>query len=50
LVSWPLALRPMERVGSAEGRDLIHVLTGTAAVHAAFGLSLALGLALARTV
>ncbi|MEX2274927.1 MAG: 1,4-dihydroxy-2-naphthoate polyprenyltransferase [Actinomycetota bacterium] len=50
LLSWPLALRPMEHVGSAGGRDLIGVLTGTATLHAAFGLSLALGLALQHTV
>jgi 1,4-dihydroxy-2-naphthoate octaprenyltransferase len=46
LASWPLILRPMEVVGSAEGARLIPVLTGTAAVHAAFGALLALGLVL----
>jgi 1,4-dihydroxy-2-naphthoate polyprenyltransferase len=46
LASWPLAIRPMELVGTAEGRSLIPVLTGTAATHAGFGLLLALGLAL----
>ncbi|MEX0755255.1 MAG: 1,4-dihydroxy-2-naphthoate polyprenyltransferase [Actinomycetota bacterium] len=50
LVSWPLAIRPMERVGTASGRDLVPVLTGTAALHAAFGVALALGLFLERTV
>jgi 1,4-dihydroxy-2-naphthoate polyprenyltransferase len=50
LASWVLAIRPMEAVGSAKGRDLIPVLTGTAATHAAFGLLLAGGLALDRTV
>jgi 1,4-dihydroxy-2-naphthoate octaprenyltransferase len=50
LAAWPLAIRPMERVGTAAGRDLVSVLTGTAAVHAAFGLLLALGLVLSRTV
>ena len=48
LVAWPLAIRPMERGGTASGRELIPVLTGTARVHAACGLSLALGLALAH--
>jgi 1,4-dihydroxy-2-naphthoate octaprenyltransferase len=46
LASWPLAIRPMELAGAAEGRELIPVLTGTAATHAAFGLLLALGFAL----
>jgi 1,4-dihydroxy-2-naphthoate octaprenyltransferase len=50
LAAWPLAIRPMERVGSASGRELIPVLTGTAAVHAACGVSMALGLALSHTV
>jgi 1,4-dihydroxy-2-naphthoate polyprenyltransferase len=48
LAAWPLAIRPMERVGTATGRDLIPVLTGTAAIHAACGLLLALGLALSH--
>lgn len=48
LVAWIPAIRPMELVGSARGRDLIPVLTGTAAVHAACGLLIALGLALER--
>jgi 1,4-dihydroxy-2-naphthoate octaprenyltransferase len=48
LIAWPLAIRPMERVGTASGRDLIPVLTGTAALHAACGLLLALGLALSH--
>jgi 1,4-dihydroxy-2-naphthoate polyprenyltransferase len=48
LIAWPLAIRPMERIRVAEGRDLIPVLTGTAALHAACGLSLALGLALSH--
>jgi 1,4-dihydroxy-2-naphthoate octaprenyltransferase len=50
LAAWPLAIRPMERVGSGSGRDLIPVLTGTAAVHAACGILMALGLALSHTV
>lgn len=47
LIAWVLAIRPMELVGSAAGRDLIPVLTGTAATHAACGLLTALGLVLA---
>ena len=50
LAAWPLAIRPMEVVGSATGRDLIPVLTGTAATHAACGLLIALGLTLWHTV
>ena len=49
LAGWIFAIRPMETVGRASGRDLIQVLTGTAAVHAATGVLLALGLVLART-
>jgi 1,4-dihydroxy-2-naphthoate polyprenyltransferase len=48
LVAWPLAIAPMDRVGSAAGRDLIPVLTGTAALEAGFGVMLALGLILGR--
>ena len=48
LAAWPLVIRPMERVGAATGRDLIPVLTGTAATHAACGLLLALGLILSH--
>ena len=44
LASWPIAIRPMETVGSADGRDLVPALIGTAKLHAAFGLLLALGL------
>lgn len=44
LASWPLAIRPMETVGSAEGRDLIPVLVGTSLLTLAFGVLLALGL------
>ncbi|MGZ5128622.1 MAG: 1,4-dihydroxy-2-naphthoate polyprenyltransferase [Actinomycetota bacterium] len=50
LAAWVPAIRPMEAVGTANGRDLIAVLTGTAATHAALGLLYALGLVLARTV
>jgi 1,4-dihydroxy-2-naphthoate polyprenyltransferase len=46
LIAWVLAIKPMELVGTARGRDLIPVLTGTAAVHAACGLLMALGLVL----
>jgi 1,4-dihydroxy-2-naphthoate octaprenyltransferase len=49
LAGWILAIRPMEAVGQESGADLVPVLTGTAAVHAATGLLLALGLLLART-
>jgi 1,4-dihydroxy-2-naphthoate octaprenyltransferase len=48
LAAWPLAIRPMERVGTATGRDLIPVLVGTAATHAACGLLLGLGLILSH--
>jgi len=44
LASWPLAIRPFELAGRAQGRELIPVLTGTALLHAAFGALLALGL------
>lgn len=44
LASWPLAIRPMEVVGPAEGRDLIPVLTGTSLLTLVFGVLLALGL------
>jgi hypothetical protein len=37
----------MEDAGSATGRELIPVLTGTAATHAACGLLMATGLVLA---
>jgi 1,4-dihydroxy-2-naphthoate octaprenyltransferase len=49
LGGWVHAIRPMEAVGAATGPGLIPVLTGTAAVHGATGLLLALGLVLART-
>lgn len=50
LVAWVPAIKPMEAVSDSTGRDLIRVLTGTAATHAAFGLLVALGLVLSRTV
>jgi 1,4-dihydroxy-2-naphthoate octaprenyltransferase len=49
LAGWIPAIRPMEAVGEATGPELVSVLSGTAAVHAATGLLLALGLVLART-
>jgi 1,4-dihydroxy-2-naphthoate octaprenyltransferase len=49
LVGWIPAIRPLELVGTAEGAELIPVLTGTALVHAATGSLLAAGLLLART-
>lgn len=49
LAGWIPAIRPMEAVGVANGRELVPVLSGTAAVHATTGLLLALGLVLART-
>lgn len=48
LVGWVLAIRPMEAVGTSTGAELIGVLTETAAVHAATGVLLAIGLVLAR--
>jgi len=50
LAAWPLAIRPLEAIRTATGRDLIPVLTGTAATHLACGLLIALGLALSHTV
>jgi 1,4-dihydroxy-2-naphthoate octaprenyltransferase len=47
LAAWVPGIRPMERVGSATGRELIEVLVGTAIVQVAFGALLALGLWLA---
>ncbi|HLB62170.1 MAG TPA: 1,4-dihydroxy-2-naphthoate polyprenyltransferase [Actinomycetota bacterium] len=44
LGSWLLAIRPMESVGKAEGRELIPVLTGTALLQIGFAGLLALGL------
>jgi len=49
LAGWIVAIRPMEGVGVAIGRELVPVLSGTALVHATTGLLLALGLVLART-
>jgi 1,4-dihydroxy-2-naphthoate octaprenyltransferase len=44
LAAWVLAIRPMELVGAAEGRELIAVLTGTVLLTTGFGALLALGL------
>jgi 1,4-dihydroxy-2-naphthoate octaprenyltransferase len=44
LAAWVPAIRPMERVGSAKGRELVEVLVGTATVQVVFGALLALGL------
>jgi 1,4-dihydroxy-2-naphthoate polyprenyltransferase len=49
LAAWPLAVKPMEAVGSATGRALIPVLVATATLEAGFGGALALGLLLERT-
>ena len=49
LVAWPLAVPPMDAVGSATGRDLIPVLVATARLEAGFGAALTLGLLLERT-
>ena len=46
LAAWPLAIKPMEAVGRATGRDLIPVLVGTAATQAVYGALLTLGLVL----
>jgi 1,4-dihydroxy-2-naphthoate polyprenyltransferase len=50
LAAWPLAIRPVEAMGSAEGRALVPVLVGTAQLQLVFGALLALGLWLAATV
>jgi 1,4-dihydroxy-2-naphthoate octaprenyltransferase len=47
LAAWPLAIGPVEAVGSAEGRALVPVLVGTAQLQLVFGALLALGLWLA---
>jgi 1,4-dihydroxy-2-naphthoate octaprenyltransferase len=46
LAAWVLAIKPVELSGTARGRDLIPVLTGTAATHAACGILMAVGLTL----
>jgi 1,4-dihydroxy-2-naphthoate octaprenyltransferase len=50
LAGWFLAIGPIEASRTATGPDLIPVLVGTAKLHAATGLLLALGLVLAQTV
>lgn len=49
LAAWPLAIGPVEAVGSGEGRALVPVLVGTAQLQLVFGALLALGLWLAAT-
>lgn len=49
LAAWPLAICPVEAVGSAEGRELVPVLVGTTQLQLVFGALLALGLWLAAT-
>jgi 1,4-dihydroxy-2-naphthoate octaprenyltransferase len=44
LAAWIVAIRPMERVGAATGRDLVPVLVDTGLLQVAFGALLALGL------
>jgi 1,4-dihydroxy-2-naphthoate octaprenyltransferase len=50
LAAWPLAIRPLERIRTASGRELIPVLVGTATLHAATAALLAVGLLLSWTV
>jgi 1,4-dihydroxy-2-naphthoate octaprenyltransferase len=45
-----VALRPLERVGHADGRDLVPVLVGTAQLQVVFGALLALGLSIGGAV
>jgi 1,4-dihydroxy-2-naphthoate polyprenyltransferase len=49
LAAWPLAIGPVEAVGSAEGRELVPVLVSTTQLQLVFGALLALGLWLAAT-
>ena len=46
MAAWIFAIKPVELVGTASGRDLIPVLVSTALTHAACGLLMALGLLL----
>jgi 1,4-dihydroxy-2-naphthoate polyprenyltransferase len=50
LVAWIPAIKPMELVATARGRDLIPVLVGTAFTHAVCGVAVAIGLWLSHTV
>jgi len=49
LAAWFLAIRPLELIGRAVGRELVPALIGTATVHAACGILMAAGLVLERT-
>ncbi len=44
LASWPLAIRPLEQIGRAQGRALVPVLVATSVLTVVFGGLLALGL------
>lgn len=44
LPAWVFAIRPMERVATAEGRDLVPVLVATSLTQLVFGALLAIGL------
>ena len=44
LAAWPFAIRPLEQVGNAQGRELISVLVATARLQTAFASLLAVGL------
>jgi len=50
LAAWVPAIKPMELVGKASGRELIPVLIGTAQVHAVFGSLMTFGLFLSLHV
>jgi 1,4-dihydroxy-2-naphthoate octaprenyltransferase len=50
LAAWVPAIKPLELVGKATGRELIPVLVGTAKVDAAFGLLMTAGLFLSLHV
>ena len=50
LAAWVPAIKPMEAVGKATGRELVPVLIGTAQVHAVFGLLMTAGLFLSLHV
>jgi 1,4-dihydroxy-2-naphthoate polyprenyltransferase len=50
LAALPLAIQPLDAIRTATGPDLIPVLVGTAKLHAATGLLMALGLILSHTV
>jgi 1,4-dihydroxy-2-naphthoate octaprenyltransferase len=50
LAALPFAIAPLDAIRTATGRELIPVLIGTAKLHAATGLLMALGLMLSHTV